>query len=211
MKLGKDDARLLERCIEELEARTEAEVVLVLRPRSGHYRDVSYLVGAAAAFLLLAFFLYSPFEFPSYAIPLPLLAAFAIAGWFSQHSVLRRWLTPARRRRLQVESDGRAAFVEHRVGETEKRTGILVYVSLLERDALVVADRAAVKRLSSERLEEFRAALARASGDRYPARRIGGELRAFGVYLGETMPWDSELNGPKRDELPNSPKSGERE
>ncbi|HUP57205.1 MAG TPA: hypothetical protein VM598_07110, partial [Bdellovibrionota bacterium] len=190
MRLSESDSKLLGRCIEELEARTEAEVVLVLRPRSGHYRDVSYLVGAASAFFLLCFFLYSPFEFPPYAIPLPIIAAFTTMGWVSQHSSLRRWLTRARRRRQQVETDARAAFVERKIHTTGKGIGILLYCSRLERDAVILPDLGAAARLDPAKLEEFRQALAKAWAERHPAAPLGEVLRRLGVYLGHAMPWD---------------------
>ena len=43
-------------------------------------------------------------------------------------------------RRRQVETAARSVFVEKRIHRTSGRTGILLYISLLERDAAVVVD-----------------------------------------------------------------------
>jgi putative membrane protein len=55
--------------------------------------------------------------------------------------MVRRWLTPPRARRRRVVAAARAAFYEKGVRMTSERTGMLVYVSLLERAVEIVLDR----------------------------------------------------------------------
>jgi uncharacterized membrane protein len=205
MRFSADDSRIIARCIQELEARTQAEVALVVRKHSGSYRDISYLFGAGVAFLALAFALFSPWEFPPHDIPLPLLAIFWVSGWLIQHSRVRVWLATRKRRRDQVKKAAFAAFFEKKVFGTHDRMGILLYHSHFEREAEIVADTAALAKLEPGRLEEFRALLGRAAETRRPVIALGEFLRSFGVYLGHVLPWDEATQGAKLNEIDDGP------
>src|SRR6185295_9852918 len=58
----------------------------------------------------------------------------------SRSDLVRRALTRRSARRRRVESAARATFVERRIHGTSGRTGILLYVSVLEREAAMVVD-----------------------------------------------------------------------
>ena len=57
---------------------------------------------------------------------------------------MQRVLSPARIRRGQVDAAAHATFHLKEVGLTHRRTGLLVYVSLLEREVVLIADKAIV-------------------------------------------------------------------
>jgi putative membrane protein len=127
--------------VETVESASSAEVVISVRPSSGYFFHADLLAGLAAAFLVLAVLLYSPRPFGlAWFIADPLIAAALTAFVSSRSTALRRLLTPAAIRRRQVETAARAMFVEKRIHRTVGRTGILLYISLLEREAAVVAD-----------------------------------------------------------------------
>jgi putative membrane protein len=58
----------------------------------------------------------------------------------SRSTVLLRLLTSRRSRHLRVTMAARAAFVDKLVHRTSRRTGILLYISLLEREAELLTD-----------------------------------------------------------------------
>jgi len=211
MRFSDEESRLLGHCIRELEARTEAEVVLVARKSSGHYRDVSYLAGAFAAFTALGIALFSRWVIPALALPVPILAAFWGTAWLTQHSRARVWLTSRRRRSEQVRKAAYAAFFEKQVHETSARTGILLYCSRFEKEALILADHAARERLDQGKIAELERELARAGSQARPARDLAEFLGKFGIYLGRMLPWDEATRGPKKDELPDAPSSDDEE
>src|ERR1044071_4418058 len=80
--------------IGEIEAKTNAEMVVAVRGRSGPYRHADYIFGAIVAFAGLLFVLFSPFDFHTYWIPFDVIALF-VAGAFvsSRGNWLRRLLT----------------------------------------------------------------------------------------------------------------------
>ncbi len=131
----------VEAAVAQAEGRTSAELVVIVALQSGSYRDVAYLGGAAAATLTVALALFLPFAFHAATVLPTALVLFALGAWLSARlDGLVRLLTTARRRRRQVLEAARATFMEEAVHATRERTGVLFYVSLLERQVLVLPD-----------------------------------------------------------------------
>jgi uncharacterized membrane protein len=195
-KADAESIQMLARCVQELEARTEAEVVLVLRRSSGNYRDVDYLAGALLAFAVLLFKLFSPWEFDPLSVPLPILLAFAVGARLS-HSLgrygPRRYLTTSRRRSLQVRHAAAGCYRDKNIDRAPSRAGILLYFSALEQRAELLADERA-RHAIAPKLEELRARLQETcSSSRTVSGSIAGLaefLRSLGLYLGQVLPCD---------------------
>jgi putative membrane protein len=127
--------------IAEVERQTSAEIVVAVRHVSGRYRDVDYAVGGLAALVALAVFLYHPEPFDFTFFPLELCAIAAIAALASAYTPpLGRLLSARRVLDAAVHDAARAWFVDRGVTRTVGRTGILVYLSALERRVEIVTD-----------------------------------------------------------------------
>ena len=183
-----DGEKALTRAVREVEAVSCAEVVVVVRRRSGSYLHADLLTGSIAGFAALSFLLLSPWPFATAWMLLDPLIVFVLSAWAgSSSATLRRAFTPPSERRDRVETHARAAFVERRVGVTSKRTGILVYVSILERAACVVADegvRAAVPEV------EWRAAVdaVDAAARQGRSAAVAEAIAATKTLLARTLP-----------------------
>lgn len=127
--------------IRAIEARTSAEVVVTVRPAAERHLVTSVAFGGAVAALVLFVMLVSPQVYDVRTMPFDALLAFVLAA-FVCHFVpaLKRLMTPKTRRLVAARRGASAAFVELGIGKTKQRTGVLVFVSLFERTALVVAD-----------------------------------------------------------------------
>lgn len=138
---GNDAKEKATRAITAVEARTSAEIVLAVRPISGHYRDADYLAGAVLALVVLLLLLFLPQPFTVDSMPLDVIAAFAIGAGLCAHAPpLRRLLVGRKRMETNVRTAARAAFVDGGVARTRGRTGILVFVSIFERRVEVLGD-----------------------------------------------------------------------
>jgi len=127
--------------IREVESVTSAEIVVAVRPRSGHYRHTDYLVGFVFAFAALLVFLFDTHEFAIAWMPIDTLIIFVIGTFLSANvPPLRRLLTSKKLMRSNVHTRSRAAFVDLGISRTSGRTGILVYASMFERRVEVVTD-----------------------------------------------------------------------
>lgn len=136
------DRVLLREAVGAVEARSRAELVLAVRARSDSYNRGPLLFGAVVAWGVLGFELFSPYEFPLDAIFLEPAIIGACATFLAATiPAFTRILASPKKRRESVERAAHAMFQERGVGLTRERTGVLLYVSFLEREAVVVADK----------------------------------------------------------------------
>ena len=174
--------------IVEVERQTSAEIVVALRRASGHYRQADLAAGALAAWAALCVFLYYPEPFDFTFLPLELAGFFAFAAAASAHlPPLRRLLTSRRVRDENVHAAARAFFVDRGVTRKVGRTGVLVYLSVLERQVEVVADIGVGEVARGAPWKEAEARLERA----LRAGSLDGfldALRGLGPILAEKLP-----------------------
>ena len=139
--LNDESKTALSAAVHEVEATCSAELVVAVRPRSGSYLHADLIAGAVAALIALAVLLYSRWEFDLvWFLVDPVLVGLLAGLLASRLPALRRALTRPGTRRLLAETAARSLFVERRVHGTAGRTGILLYVSVLEREAVFVVD-----------------------------------------------------------------------
>ena len=165
--------------VESVERQTSAEIVVALRRSSGHYRQADLLAGSLSALAALCVFLYYPEPFDFTYLPLELVGFFAFAGAASEHQPhLQRLLTSRKVRDENVHDAARAHFVDRGISRKTGRTGILVYLSALERRVEIVADIGVDEEALGPPWKEARA--------RLEAALIRGSLDAFLTAL-ETL------------------------
>ena len=127
--------------IKAIESRSSAEVVITVRAESARYGHVGFVCGLVAAFGALAFLLYSPYDFSYWSLLLdPLVVGLLVGFGCWRVGTLRRWLTPGALGRAEVLRAAQATFFHKGIRNTCGRTGVLVYISVLERRAEVLAD-----------------------------------------------------------------------
>jgi putative membrane protein len=131
----------VERAIVDVESQTAAELVVTVRRVSGSYRDADLGFGACVAFAALLVYVYHPITFTDDLVPPAIALLFVASAFFcSQVGWLRRLFVRRARRRAATKCAALAAFVEQGVAATRGRSGILVYISLFERELEVVHD-----------------------------------------------------------------------
>lgn len=185
--LDDDARRAFKQAIETIEGASAAEVVVAVRRRSGAYRHVNVAIGAALAFAGLAVMLYGahPFALSSILVD-PFVVALLAAAAVDLVPELKRALTPAAVQRAHVGRAARAFFVDHGVHNTTGRSGLLVYISWLERRVALVADSGLAHAVAA-------GVLPRAEAELTAAMRGGGAavaraLEALAPELGRAMP-----------------------
>ncbi len=133
--------RALLEAVRTVEAHSSAELVVSVRPRSGSYLHAGLIGGIVGALAVLVFLLFSPWEFRLVWFVLDPLFAGVLAGLVTSRSVILRRLLTRRRDRIHwVDQAAAAEFLARRIHRTAGRTGMLLYVSLLEREAALVVD-----------------------------------------------------------------------
>jgi putative membrane protein len=139
--LEKSAQKRVEAAIKRAEEKTAAEFVVTVRAKSGHYRAADLLFGSLVAFAGLLVYVYHPTEFTDDLVPPALALLFAAsAGFCSQLGALRRLLTKKRVLQENVRRAAIAEFYDQRISVTRDRTGVLIYVSLMEQLVEVIPD-----------------------------------------------------------------------
>ena len=91
-------------------------------------------------------------------------------------------------RRERVRLGALAAFHEMGVGQTRERSGVLVYVSCLEREALVVPDTGVRRRLQADAWGGAVRAIESAAAGASPALPLAEAVRKLGDLLAAALP-----------------------
>jgi len=186
----------LAEAVQTIELASSAEVVVVMRPNSTPALAPCALAGALGGLLGLAFMLFSPWEFSFEAMWVDTL----VAGLFGalvcrRFTGLRRWLTPRSLALNGVAQAAKAEFLDRGITETRDRTGVLVYVSQIERRASVVADRGVHACVESEAWQAAVADIKRCVQDHQDGVRLAEYVRALGPILASALPRrDDDIN-----------------
>ena len=189
-------------CVTEIEKYTAAELVIVVRSRSGHYAHADYLCGALLALLGLVFLLFSPVEFNQYWVVIDVVLLFVLGAYVSSKTeAIRRLLTTQKLRASVVRTGAAAMFYEAGIANTNAEMGVLVYVSLFERRLELIADRGVLKAVPSQEWNECLFELHQAGRD----PELDGTLKALrllGALLAAYLPASDD----NPNELPDMPR-----
>ena len=199
-----DDAarETLTACVREIEKSTDAELVLIVRARSGVYRHADYLFAALVAFLGLLFLLFSPFEFHQYWVAIDVGLLFVIGVYVSSRSnAISRLLTTRKFRASAVRTGAAAMFYEAGIANTDNEMGFLIYLSLLERRLELIADRGVLKSVPALEWNQMLFQLHEAGRKPEPDSLRTG-LEKLGGLLAQHLP----ATGENPNELPDAPR-----
>ena len=191
------------RAIEAIEQVSAAEVVVAVRRRSAAYLHANVAIGAAVAIAGLAAMLFSDHEFALTSILVDPFVVGGVAGAAVELlPAVKRRLSPRAMRQREVLRGARAAFVERGVHRTRDRSGILVYVSWLEREVAVIADAGADAGIARALPAEIQADAVRSLTAAIPGggAAVARQLERFAPALAAAMPRrDDDVN-----ELPDA-------
>lgn len=189
-------------CVAEIEKHTDAELVIVVRGRSGSYAHADYLAGALLAFFGLLFLLFSPIEFQHFWVAIDVALLFVLGAFLSAKSRgLRRLLTTTKFREHAVRTGAAAMFYEAGIANTSAEVGVLVYVSLLERRLELIADRGVLQAVPPLEWNECLFELHQA-GKKTEFTPLLDAIRLLGAILVAYLP----ATGENPNELPDKPR-----
>ncbi len=192
----------LAQCVRDIEKDTDAEIVIVVRARSGSYRQADYLFGSILSFAGLLFVLFSPFNFHQYWVPVDVALLFAGGVYLSSRfNSIRRLLTTKKFRALAVRTGAAAMFYEAGIANTSAEMGVLVYLSLLERRLELIADRGVLKAVPA--LEWNKSLFNLRQAGRHPDLKVLNQAMCeLGALLAKHVP----ATGENPNELPDVPR-----
>lgn len=167
---NEEQRQQIEKAVIEAEAKTSCEVVPVVATASGRYDRAEDIIGLwLAVFVAIAVWLIfpsqsnesgswggAPFYVGLLAMVSGIVLAFivgALAG--SRIAWLRRLFIPRKQIQQEVSARAREIFFDKRVHHTSGATGMLIYVSLFERTAVILGDREVLEKLGQSFLDRL--------------------------------------------------------
>jgi len=216
-KLNAEDHGLVSRAIAAAEAKSDGEIVAIAAEESDAYHDVGLHYAVLVLFLTLAFFAACPTclealheQFNGWSAEpglrelLTLLLLMALAKFLAvlfllKWRPLRLALTPGATKTRRVRRRAILLFKAGAERRTVGRTGILIYLSLGEHRAEIVADEAITSVTTPETWGEAMAALL----IEVKAGRPGEGIAAAVALIGEVLATHFPKSGEDTNEIPD--------
>lgn len=211
---SQDDHKAITEAVVQAESKTSAEIMPVVATASGRYDRAEDIVGLwiGLGALAIVWFLFqgtteSEWSGVSLVVNLPIVIGIVFAGWlvgvFVANHVpwLRRLFTLRKELRAEVEQGARKAFFDSRVHHTAGATGVLIYVSLFEHVATVLADKEVTEKLGQEKLVQFCSELTTALAKGEYTEAFTKTIEDIGAALGEVLPRQSDDKNELEDAL----------
>jgi putative membrane protein len=193
MELTRADYEAVSAAIHATEQRTSGQIVCVLAHASADYAHVPILWASALA-LAAPWPLISFTPWSVQRIYLVQLAVFIVIGLIFSLRPLRLALVPRAVRRARAHRAALEQFVVRRVAHTRNRTGVLIFVSLAERYARIIADDAIAQKVPNS---EWQAAIDALTGhmrDGHIAEGFTAAIERCGAVLAAHAPPDGAAN-----------------
>jgi putative membrane protein len=184
----------------EVESKTIGEIVIMVVDHSDHYIEAevlgSVLLGSLLSLILTVLFFHSSIW--SY-IPLSFLFFFPCWLLFIKVEVLKKRFIGTRRKEEAVRLRAERAFFERGLYKTKKNTGILFFLSLLEKKVWVLADKGIYEKMDQETLNRFANEVSSGIREGRACEALSQAIREIGGLLSQHFPITSN----DTDELPN--------
>lgn len=208
--LSEGERERIRQAVQAAEQQTRGEIVPMIVARSGLYRDTRHWAGLITALITLAALLTVEVSWLPWGwhasnaawLVVAVTLAYAVGAWIGTWPVVVRLLTAPARMRHKVALRAERAFAQHAVSQTRERTGVLIMLSMLERQIHVLPDRLLAGLVPAERWKQVvQVAVERLQrGD--IADGLSCAIEACGVVLADACPGRP---GDNPNELPDEP------
>lgn len=189
--LSADDLTHLANVIGEAERTTSGEIKLVIARRSTRPTYVAptiWLTLVASALLILWFERERVPDAPAWLIPAVLIGSAVVAAVIARIPTVQRWFTPKPERRRAANLRAELEFHREGLSLTKGRTGILLFLSLLEREAVVLADRGIAARVDAEMWRGVLALILEGAATGHARAKLDEAIRQCGRLLTDQFP-----------------------
>lgn len=154
--LSVEKIRRIEARVAEIESQTDGEIIPCLIQKSSPTESVGLKIFLlclclSPAVLLEAHFLGWGWEWRTWlALLIHTILSHFLGVWLSRYESIQRFFTRGGERTRWVHQRAELEFYRARFHHTQKRTGILLFVSLMEHEVCVLADQGIARKLEPE-------------------------------------------------------------
>ncbi len=201
--LTSDEKDLISRTVAEAEANTGGEIVTAIIPESDDYafRELIFsVIAGLLTFVILLLFITS-FESlidrlfwsdSTVLLPLSMASLSLISGGFFyflfQIPALDRFVVGRKAMAEAVRRRALRHFVESNAYDTVDRTGVLLFISVLERRVELIADKGINAKVAPDSWDRIVSSLTRGIKEKKTAEAITIAIKDIGTILAEHVP-----------------------
>ncbi len=201
-QFGEEPRARVAEAIRRAEALSRGQLVPVVVEKSDPYPEARWRGALAAAALATIAVLALGVPVTPAEVPLVQLVAGVLGALLATWDPLERLLAGRRAMDEAVRARALRAFHEHGLHRTEEGTGVLVFASLFEREAVVLGDHGIHARMGDDWNQAVSALVAGLRAQE-PARGFVDAIAICGARLAEHFPRDRG-SAPPRNELEDS-------
>ena len=194
------EKKRLEATVRDVESRTIGEVVVMVVDSSDPYLEAEVIGGITAggcvSLVLTLLFFHSSLL---YFLPLSFLLFFPAQFLMRRDHRLKALLLGAERKEHAVRERALRAFFEKGLYKTKENTGVLFFLSLLERKVWVLADKGIYQKIGQETLDRYAKAVSQGVRDGRACDALCEAIGGVGQLLAKHFP----VKAGDIDELPD--------
>lgn len=186
---NEDEKKRIADTTHEIESRTIGEIAVMVVDSSDRYLETEVIggifFGSFLALILVALFFQSS---------LPWYILFSFSFFFpakyivKKIPVMKSALIEARRKEHAVMQRAVRAFYEKGLYKTKKNTGVLFFLSLLERKVWVLADKGIYEKIEQETLNKFAKIVSQGIKDSRACDALCEAIKEAGALLAQHFP-----------------------
>jgi len=196
-----EERERLKATTKEVESRTIGEIVVMVVDRSDHYMEAEVLGGVILGSLLsliltLLFFHSSVWAY----VPVSFLLFFPCLLLFKREEPMKKLFIGVRRKEEAVRLRAERSFFERGLYRTKKNTGVLFFLSLLERKIWILADKGIYEKMDQETLNRFAKEVSRGIRENRACEALIQAIQETGTLLSRHFP----ITPDDTDELPDN-------
>jgi putative membrane protein len=195
-----EEKEKLKATTQDVESRTIGEIVVMVVDHSDHYIEAevlgSVLLGSLLSLILAVRFFDSSLWF---YIPMSFIFFFPCWFLFIKVEALKRLFLGTKRKEEAVRLRAERAFFERGLYRTKKSTGVLFFLSLLERKVWVLADIGIHEKMDEGTLDRFADEVSKGVREGRAYDALSQAIQEIGILLSKHFP----ITGEDVDELPD--------
>lgn len=179
----------IKEAIHDVESRTIGEVAIMVVDSSDHYAEADVIggifLGSLLSLVIIAIYFHSSVWF---FIPINVLLFFPSKIIFNKLSFFKTAFIGVRRKEEAVRLRAERAFFEKGLYKTKKNTGVLFFLSLLEKKVWVLADKGIYEKIEQGPLNKFALVVSEGIKNRRACDVLCDAIRETGELLAAHFP-----------------------
>ncbi len=197
------DFKKISQAVELAESKTTGEIVPMVVRSSSVIHHIPFEIFLLKLILILGFYLvFQPFFIQhglTYLLPVSIALSFPVSFLTAKINFVKRWFIPKADRHFQVFNRAQIEFYQNFSHKTKNDTAVLIFISLLEKQCIVLADSTIASKIKQQAWDDVVALIIRGFREDRTAEGLIQAIQKTGEHLNQYFPATKHT----KNELPN--------